>query len=521
MRVLVLTGRLAEEAVRRTVEGMSDVDVLALPVSVASFLTPRYVANVLGKMSLNRYDMILIPGTVSGDVSCVEEATGVPTFKGPVHFVDLPMVLSSNIQLSKTVPASDFIRDLAERRASEEIEAAENDWADILRLRGGITLGEGARRLPVSDGLPMRVLAEVVNAPTLTLKQIVDRAKYYQSQGAQVIDIGMLAGNPRPETLAPIIDALRDAVDLPLSVDTLDPSEIRAAVDAGIDMILSVDAGNLDAAAPHIGDQAVVVLPTDMSRGHLPRTAGERVHALAQNIERARELGLNKIIGDLVVEPLLRPGLLTALESYRLFKNSHPEVPLLFGIGNATELIDADSTGVNAALTALAREAGACMLHVPEYSVKARGSVAEVVRASRMMYVAERRGSVLKDLGLDLLVLKEKRWKEEAYEPGVEASAEMVHGSENDDYKPDEAGWFKVQVDRGAGKIVALHYPPGRKEPATIVKGGDAREVYQTIVRLGLVTKLDHAAYLGKELAKASIALRLGRSYQQDVDLFG
>jgi len=95
MRVLVLTGKLAEEAVRRTVEEMSEVDVLALNVSVASFLTPRYVANVLGKMSLDRYGMILVPGTVSGDVSCVEEATGVPTFKGPVHFVDLPMVLCS------------------------------------------------------------------------------------------------------------------------------------------------------------------------------------------------------------------------------------------------------------------------------------------------------------------------------------------------------------------------------------------------------------------------------------------
>jgi len=210
-----------------------------------------------------------------------------------------------------------------------------------------------------------------------------------------------------------------------------------------------------------------------------------------------------------------------ALESYRLFRESHLRVPLLFGIGNATELIDADSTGVNAALTALAREAGANMLHVPEYSVKARGSVAEVARASRMMFVAERKGSTPKDLGIDLLVLKEKRWKEEPYEPSVESSAEVVVGTGNGEYKPDEAGWFKVQVDRGAGQIVALHYPPGREEPATIVKGSDAAEVYQTIMRLGLVTRLDHAAYLGKELGKASIALRLGRSYQQDVDLFG
>jgi dihydropteroate synthase len=44
--------------------------------------------------------------------------------------------------------------------------------------------------------------------------------------------------------------------------------------------------------------------------------------------------------------------------------------------------------------------------------------------------------------------------------------------------------------------------------------------VYQTIIREKLITKLDHAAYLGKELEKAAIALNLGRSYVQDEPLF-
>ena len=119
-------------------------------------------------------------------------------------------------------------------------------------------------------------------------------------------------------------------------------------------------------------------------------------------------------------------------------------------------------------------------------------------------------------------VYKLHNWLYAVYEGGQfdEPLMYVVIGDERDVYAPDEAGWFKVQVDRGAGKIVALHYPPGKEKPSTIVKGGDARIVYQTVVRLGLVTRLDHAAYLGKELAKASIALRLWRSYQQDVDIF-
>jgi dihydropteroate synthase-like protein len=520
LRVLVVTGRLAEEAVRATVKGFKGVEVLALPVSVASFITPGFAATVLAEMSLKGYEMILLPGTVSGDVSPVEEATGVPTYKGPLHFADLPLVLASDAQLSRTIPATELIKDATNKRAYGAIEAAERDWRSIMSERGGLTIGGEGCPMHVSDGLPMRVLAEVVNAPTLSLGEVGERARYYASKGADAIDVGMLAGDPKPETIGPIVAAVREAVSLPISIDTLNPEEIRAAVDAGVDLILSLDTGNMEAAAPHIASQAVVVLPTDMSKGYLPRTPETRVKALEENIERARELGVQRIIGDLVVEPLLRPGLLDALESYRRFKTLHSEVPLLFGIGNATELIDADSQGVNAALTALAREAGANMLHVPEFSVKARGSVAEVVRASRMMYLAEAKGTAPKDLGLDLLMLKEKRWREEAYDAGAEAHAEVVRGVVETTFKPDKAGWFKVQVDRGAGEIVAAHYRLGEDEPSTVIRGGDAREVYQTIIRLNLVSKLDHAAYLSRELEKAALALKLGRSYTQDEELF-
>jgi len=520
LRVLVVTGRLAEEAVRATVKGFRDAEVLALPVSVASFITPGFAAAALDEMSLEGYDMILLPGTVNGDVSPVEETTGVPTYKGPFHFADLPIVLASDVQLSRTVPATELIKDATNKRAHETIEAAERDWRNIMSERGGMTIGGEGHLMPVSDGLPMRVVAEVVNAPTLSLGEVAERARYYESRGADAVDVGMLAGDPKPETIGPIVAAIREAVSLPISIDTLNPEEIRAAVDAGVDLILSLDAGNVEAVAPYIADQAVVVLPTDISRGYLPRTPEVRVKALEENVERARELGVQRIIGDLVVEPLLRPGLLDALESYRRFKTLHPEVPLLFGIGNATELIDADSQGVNAALTALAREAGANMLHVPEFSVKAKGSVAEVARASRMMYLAESKGTAPKDLGLDLLMLKEKRWREEAYDVGAEAHAEVVHGVEEKGFKPDRTGWFKVQVDRGAGEIVAAHYRPGEDEPSTMIRGVDAREVYQTIIRLKLISKLDHAAYLGKELEKAALALKLGRSYTQDEELF-
>jgi len=159
------------------------------------------------------------------------------------------------------------------------------------------------------------------------------------------------------------------------------------------------------------------------------------------------------------------------------------------------------------------------MLHVPEHSIKNMGGVREAVEASRMMFLAERRGTLPKDLGVDLLVLKEKRWVEEPYTESPEA--ETVQGYPDREFSPDRKGWFKIAVDRELGEIVAIHYPLGEDEPDVVVRGRDSQMIYQTIIRESLVSKLDHAAYLGKELEKAYIALVLGRSYVQERPLFG
>ena len=517
MKILIVTGKLAAETIREHTKGLKhEVEVLSLPVTVAAFITPEYAARQLAKMELTGYDMILLPGSVDGDVSPVERATGIPTYKGTLHASDLPLVLSMDIEFSKPVSASLLVKDALVKQAENEVSEVEKKWKNILSSHGGMVIGG---KLPVSNGLPMRVLAEIVNAPTLSLDVIRSRALYYESQGADLIDIGMLASNPKPDAIPKIIDTIREAVDLPISIDTLNVEEIKSSINAGIDLILSLDAGNLDEVAPYINDEAVVILPTNMKNGYLPKSAEERVSMLSKIIDDARNLGINNIIGDLVVEPLLNPGLLEGLKAYDLFHKQYPETLLLFGIGNAVELIDADSPGVIAALSALAREAGSNMLHIPEYSVKAMGSVRNALRASHMMFLSEKRGTVLKDLGMDLLLLKEKRWIEHEYD-GEEKTVDVLQGIGETVYIPDKTGWFNIHVDRDEKKIVAVFYPSGSKEPSVVIKGDDARVVYQTILREKLITKLDHAAYLGKELEKAAIALKLGRSYVQDEPLF-
>ena len=65
------------------------------------------------------------------------------------------------------------------------------------------------------------------------------------------------------------------------------------------------------------------------------------------------------------------------------------------------------------------------------------------------------------------------------------------------------------------GVILVEHYSYKEKF-LRVIEGGDARSIYLTIVRNGWVSKLDHAAYIGKELAKAELSIEHGFKYLQD-----
>jgi dihydropteroate synthase len=48
------------------------------------------------------------------------------------------------------------------------------------------------------------------------------------------------------------------------------------------------------------------------------------------------------------------------------------------------------------------------------------------------------------------------------------------------------------------------------------VRGRCWEDVFHTLLQNGSISRLDHAAYLGKELFKAELAIRFGRSFEQD-----
>lgn len=80
---------------------------------------------------------------------------------------------------------------------------------------------------------------------------------------------------------------------------------------------------------------------------------------------------------------------------------------------------------------------------------------------------------------------------------------------------PDPCGYLVVYVDRVRNRILLEHYSKDGLLDHSI-EGQYAAEVYTPAIERGLLTRLDHAAYLGRELARAEDALHNNTPYVQD-----
>ncbi|MGL4483736.1 MAG: DUF4346 domain-containing protein, partial [Anaerovoracaceae bacterium] len=220
-------------------------------------------------------------------------------------------------------------------------------------------------------------------------------------------------------------------------------------------------------------------------------------------------------LADLILDPINSPSIVDSIIATREFKNKN-NYPVFFGVGNVSELLDADSVGVNGLLAGIGMELGVGVLFTVEESGKTARSVYELAIASKMMFLAKHRKSIPKDLGLDLLVFKDKRKVDTISFEEKDENITIIEATECEKFKLDPAGSFKIRIEDN--KIKVVHY---KKLKADIeVEGESAKEVYDELLKLGLVSRLEHAAYLGAELQKAEIALATGKNYIQDFELF-
>ena len=513
MRLLLLTGRLAagrvvEEAKKIEAELGYEAEVHVLDVDVAALMNVRWLKKALRPIrdSLEYYDAVVLPGYTSGSALELQEEFGVRFVKGTKHICDLLEALRRMgiERFSSDEPADALLgrsRDVEERLGA--VERAVSAYVEV-----------GAARIPIRPP-PLRVVSEVYYGPGLGLEELMEECRWRAEEGADIICLGVEEPEGvAPDELRPILRALRDEFRA-LAIDSPRPIHVKEALEAGFDMILSVSPSNISSILRIAEPSAAYVLIAPGGAGR-----EEKLRAVKRMIIKLEGAGITKIIVDPLLEPPIEPGTMSSLLAYELFREELSDRPLLMGLCNVLELVDADSPGLAALLTILAGELGVSLLLTTEESRKTRGSTAEVSAAAKMVSLALHERRPPKDVGISLLKLKDKVdrdiWLDESELEGVE----IVDCSVEERPRPrplDREGFFKIALDRREGLILALYRGRGG---ALLLRGPSARCILEEVIERGLVGTQEHLAYLAVELAKAEVALRTGKSYVQDEELF-
>jgi dihydropteroate synthase len=430
-KLLFLTGRLAEPRLARTVAGLGLPEgswrIANVGVKVAALMTEAIVRNRL-KAPLDA-DRVIVPGRSRMNLGELKEHYGIPFERGPDEIMDLPQFF-----------------------------------------------GKGGKPPDLSNH-DLRIFAEIVDAPTLTVEQFVGRAKKLNAEGADVIDIGCHPDVPFPH-LEDTIAALRKE-GFKVSVDSGNVDELRRGARAGADFVLSLDETTLDAID---GTKAVPVL---VSKPH-----GD-LSSLIRAIDLAKTKGI-ECLADPVLDPI-HFGFMTSLERYAALRRERPDVEILMGTGNLTELTDADSQGVTAVLIGICSELAIRNVLVVQVSPHTRRTIQEHDAARRLMHRAREDESLPKGYGGGLLSLHDLR----PYSETPDQIAAHVVRDQNYRIEVAEDG---IHIYNRDGHFVA-------------------RDAFELFDKLGVEQDGAHAFYLGYELAKAEIAYALGKRYTQDGSL--
>jgi dihydropteroate synthase-like protein len=324
----------------------------------------------------------------------------------------------------------------------------------------------------------IEILAEINNAPRMTREAVRQEAERYRASGADIIDIGCTPGLAFPE----LGDVVRELVDagMRVSVDSFDADEIRTAVQAGASVVLSVNGSNADVARELAGSPVRWVAIPDL---------GAPIDTLDPTIEKLEAWGVSYLI-DPILEPI-GMGFMVSLERYAAARRRWPDAEMLMGIGNLTELTAADSTGVNALLVAICQELGIRAVLTTEVIPWAHGSVREIDVARRLMHYAVTRRTVPKGIDDRLVTVKDPDVLTYS-EPELRALQAAITDPN-----------YRIFADREAITVF---------NSERFVRGRDIQEIFAQLA----VDEPNHAFYLGKELAKASLAMTLGKTYRQE-----
>ena len=431
--ILFLTGRLAQPQLEKVLAGITDAPFTHEVREIGLQVAALMTADMIRRRveAPVRADRIIVPGRCRGDLEALSAHFGLPVQRGPEELKDLPRFFN---------------------RAARPVDLSEVEVA---------------------------IFAEIVDAPRLSVDAIVARAQELKRDGADVIDLGCL-----PETAFPHLEdsvgALK-AAGFAVSVDSVDAQELLRGGRAGADYLLSLTLDTLWL-ADEVASTPVLI----------PKSPHDEA-SLHAAIDAMSAKG-RAFLADPILDPIPF-GFAASIVRYHALRARYPEAPIMMGVGNLTELTEADTSGINALLFGIAAELNVAAVLTTQVSAHARRAVREADWARRIMHAAVRQRSLPKGMNDALMTVHDKRPFPDTPEE-IAATAAQVRDPN-----------FRVQV---SAQGLHVYNRDGMRE------GTKAFELWP---RLGLDNDAAHAFYMGVELAHAELAWRRGKRYVQDQPL--
>ncbi len=436
-KLLFLTGKLAEKSLHKV---LSEVQanpkvpqfkyrVEQIGVSVAALMTPELIARRL--KTVGDANKVILPGLCQGDLTALQQQLGVPVERGPEDLKDLPQYFGQQ----------GVAPDLSQHQ--------------------------------------VKIFAEIVDAPDLSVAAIINKAQAFKAQGADVIDLGCLPGKSFSH-LADTVHALKTE-GFQVSVDSMLAEDLLLAGQSGADYLLSLTEKTLWIA------NEVAATPI-----LIPSKPGNMA-----SLYRVIELCLKQNIA-FIADPILDPihfGFADSVVRYHKLRKKYPAIPIMMGVGNLTELTDADTTGINAILFGLISEMQINAVLATSVSAHAVNAIAEADIARRVMFRAKADNRLPR-----------------AYSNGLLG----LHDRKPFSYNADEIAEISAQIKDPSFRVMVSDEAIHVFNRDGLIKATDPFEFYP---KLGVENDASHAFYLGVELARAQIAWQLKKRYVQDEEL--
>ena len=376
-------------------------------------------------------DKVILPGLCQGDLTQLAVQYGVPVVRGPADLKDLPQYFGQ------------------------------------------------AGLVPDLSQYSVNIFAEIVDAPMLSVEAIVKKSQLFQAQGANVIDLGCLPGQDFPH-LADAVTALKQ-LGMQVSVDSNSTDDLLRAGHAGADFLLSLTEKTL-----WVADEVSatpILIPAKPN--NLP--------SLYRAIEMCLKVG-KPFIADAILDPI-HFGFANSIVRYQKLRKKYPDIQIMMGIGNLTELTDADTTGINALLFGIISELKINAVLATSVSPHAVNAILEADIARRVMHAAKQDERLPRGYSKGLLGLHDRR--PFTYSADEIKEIALLIKDPN----------FRIQVSENG---VHIYNRDGIHQ---------ALDPFALYPHLDVAEDASHAFYLGVELARAQIAWQLKKRYVQDQEI--